>query len=299
MPYLNVDLDYFAHRKTVRLCARLGAWAEMVPLKLWAYVGKHHAEDGLLIGYEPSELFALAGIRIPESCNANSMLIALLDIKIMDAMDGGWVVHEWLDHQGHIAAFAIRGRNNANKRWAKLKGKRHDDATSITKGNAPTLPSYPTSLQTESSTAPLGSSEEQGIQEAKRADESQEPKADSEIPSLSDLLSRPKGKKTTSRSKSDKGTKEPEQKFEHEWIDWEPLGIAWAAWLDMRRKKKVPNTEHAKKLAMLELIKCSEGDPETAVKIIDKSTFRGWAGFFPLKGDDKTAYVAPGHGSFR
>lgn len=61
MPYLNVDLDYFSHRKAVRLIGLIGSQHVAVPIKLWAYVGKHHCEDGSLKGYSVQEIESIIG----------------------------------------------------------------------------------------------------------------------------------------------------------------------------------------------------------------------------------------------
>ena len=61
MPYLNLDLDWFGHRKAVRLVGLLGQGADLYPIKLWAYVGKHHAETGRLEGYSEREIESICG----------------------------------------------------------------------------------------------------------------------------------------------------------------------------------------------------------------------------------------------
>lgn len=129
MPALNLDLEYFGHRKTKRLVARLGAGAELIPLKIWIYTGRFHSEDGLLLGYSDEELVMLAEI----VGNASSILLALVDVGFLLKIENGYEVHQWLQHQGHIAAFKKRGSDAANKRWKKLNTE-SSNATS----NAPT-----------------------------------------------------------------------------------------------------------------------------------------------------------------
>ncbi len=129
MSALNLDLEYFGHRKTRRLVSRLGDGAEVIPLKLWSYTGKYHAEDGLLSGYQDDELAMLCGV----SGNATSIFSALVDVGFLNKTATGYEVHQWNDHQGHIAAFKKRGKEAAIARWSKLK----PDGSNAT-SNAPT-----------------------------------------------------------------------------------------------------------------------------------------------------------------
>lgn len=146
MPCINLDLEYFSHRKILRLCAKLGPWAEIIPIKLWVYTGKFHPESGLLTGYSPEELIAIIGVRTEADRDATSILQALLDCGFLVTAVGGYQVHQWLEYQGHIAAFSIRGKTAAKKRWAKLSEFTQNDTTSIPdamlsddSSNAPTI----------------------------------------------------------------------------------------------------------------------------------------------------------------
>ena len=56
----------------------------------------------------------------------------------------------------------------------------------------------------------------------------------------------------------------------------------WEAWLEVREKKKVPNTQRALKIALNKLHKCSM---KTAVEILEKAVERGWRGIFPSTED--------------
>lgn len=63
--------------------------------------------------------------------------------------------------------------------------------------------------------------------------------------------------------------------------DWVPL-TAWTAWLEVRKKKRAPNTEEALRLAVVELekLRAAGHAPEA---VLNQSTFRGWQGLFELK----------------
>lgn len=63
-----------------------------------------------------------------------------------------------------------------------------------------------------------------------------------------------------------------------EWINPE----LWFAFMEVRKAKKAPNTEYAKKLLVNEIKKLQEfgANPN---EIINQSILRGWTGVFPLK----------------
>lgn len=89
----------------------------------------------------------MIGVRLDSGWDASSILQALLDCGFLVPAVGGYHVHQWLEYQGHIAAFSIRGKTAAKKRWAKLKEFSEKDATSIPDAmldcipsNAPTNP---------------------------------------------------------------------------------------------------------------------------------------------------------------
>lgn len=128
MAYLNVDLDYFTNRKVVRLVGLLGPQHAVTPIRLWAYVGKHHCEDGALKGYSKQEIESILQWKGKRGDLVDALVkVGFLDINTVDGEDT-YQVHDWLEHAGHLAALKIRGKRNAEKRWSKLAEK---DATSI------------------------------------------------------------------------------------------------------------------------------------------------------------------------
>lgn len=150
MAYLNLDLDYFEHPKTRRLIGLLGKGSEVVPLRLWAYVGKYHAVDGKLAGYSAQEIESVLGWW----GESGALLAAMLKVGFVHCLpDGeeGYEVHDWLEHQGHIIAFKEKARSMAQNRWEKAKTDAASNAASITRSNAasnaialPTIPTIPT-----------------------------------------------------------------------------------------------------------------------------------------------------------
>lgn len=119
MASLNIDLDYLHHPKIVRLIGRLGKVAEVLPIKLWIYCGKFHAEDGRLEGYLPREIEA----QIEWKGKPGECVEAMVSVGLLDLLPGGvgYQVHDWLEHAGHIAVYKIRGQIGAAKRHGKVK----------------------------------------------------------------------------------------------------------------------------------------------------------------------------------
>jgi hypothetical protein len=113
MPSINVDLDYFEHPKVIRLVGLLGKGSEVLPLRLWCYTGKYHAEDGKLIGYSAQEIEA----SIKWWGRSGDCTAALVRVALLDETKGGYSVHDWLHHAGHIAAYRRKGKEMAAKRW--------------------------------------------------------------------------------------------------------------------------------------------------------------------------------------
>lgn len=113
---LNVDLDYFSHPKTRRLVGILGKGAEVLPIKLWAYCGKYHAELGQMIGYTCGEIESI----IEWAGTPGEAVAALLKVKYLEQIDGGYAAHDWVEYQGHIHAYKVRGKAAAMKKWSAL-----------------------------------------------------------------------------------------------------------------------------------------------------------------------------------
>jgi hypothetical protein len=117
MPYLNLDLDYFTHPKTMRLIGLLGRAAEVLPIRLWAYCGKHFAEDGRLTDHSPQEIESLTGWWGKEGAAVEAML----KVGFMKKVKNGYQVHDWKDYQGHIGALKERNRKVAINRWKNIR----------------------------------------------------------------------------------------------------------------------------------------------------------------------------------
>lgn len=138
MPYLNIDLDYFNHPKTLLLEGALGGHrATLIPIKLWAHVGKYHSEDGILKGYTAQTIAKAVEF---DSRHAEQLIEHLVNCGFISQQKGGFKVNNWLEHNGHLAMFRERGRIAAQARWGKKKGLENTPAPKQKPANATTPP---------------------------------------------------------------------------------------------------------------------------------------------------------------
>lgn len=140
MPDLNLSVDFFDHPKTRRLVALLGPGSELLPIRLWCYAGKHYFETGEIDGSVP-EIEAFAGWR----GRSGRAVEALVRVGFLEPYDGGYRIHDWLDHAGHISAYKAKASAMAREKWRRVKEKAAEltpeinargNATSITDSNA-------------------------------------------------------------------------------------------------------------------------------------------------------------------
>lgn len=120
MPSLNLDLTYFSHPKTRRLVGLLGKGSEVLPIQLWCYCGMHHAESGRLAGYSTQEIEAICAWW----GKGGEMVAAMLKVGFIETLGGeagGYQVHDWTDHAGHLAVYQERAKA---ARQAQLDKKR-------------------------------------------------------------------------------------------------------------------------------------------------------------------------------
>ena len=132
MPYLNLDLDYFTHPKTMRLTGLLGPQAVCMPIRLWCYVGKYHCATGMLEAYSKQEIESAIGW----TGNSGELVDAMVKISLLEAVPLGYRVHDWKEHAGHLSAFKKRAKTAAKVRWRKY-------ASSTAKSRITTTPILP------------------------------------------------------------------------------------------------------------------------------------------------------------
>ncbi len=122
MPSINLDLDYFEHPKTGRLIGLLGRGSEVVPIRLWVFCGKHYSGTGRLTEVSAQEIeTAVAWWGKP-----GQAVEALLTCGFLERHNGTYVVHDWLEHSGHIAVYRKRAKEAAKARWEKHASRTKD-----------------------------------------------------------------------------------------------------------------------------------------------------------------------------
>jgi len=110
---LNLDLDYFDHPKTKRLVRKLGRNADVLPIRLWCYTGKFFADTGRLTNHPTDEIESIvAWWKEPGECEK-----ALIEAGFGRREGADFIVHDFLDRNGHIKAYKERGKAGAKARW--------------------------------------------------------------------------------------------------------------------------------------------------------------------------------------
>ena len=109
--YIRVRTGFYTNRKTVKLRSKIGADANWIPPRLWAYAAENQP-DGNLSSYKSEEIAELVGC--PKY--ATSILQALKDCGFVDK-DG--MIHDWAEHNGYHERFSIRAKTAAQARWSK------------------------------------------------------------------------------------------------------------------------------------------------------------------------------------
>ncbi len=113
MPDIHLDIEFFNHRKTVRLVGLLGRGSEVLPVRLWCYIAKHHADSGSLTGYSARSVEKVIAWWGKEG----ACVAALEETGFLDRIENGWKIHDWSEHARHLAAFRARGLKGAAARW--------------------------------------------------------------------------------------------------------------------------------------------------------------------------------------
>lgn len=112
MSSLNLNLNYFDHQKAMRIESRLGNGADVLPIRLWAYIGRQNPEHGRV---------AMLEAEIERVCRwwgeKGAMVAAMVEIGFLERDGEFFKVHDWHDHSGHLATFKKRAVKAARKRW--------------------------------------------------------------------------------------------------------------------------------------------------------------------------------------
>ena len=112
MADFRIDVGFFGHIKTKKLRKRLGLEGVFALQMLWAYAAQHEHEHGRVYTNEDIELAV--------DWDGDDLAPVLAEVGYLDAVDGGYIIHEWETHNGYAASAAKRSeaaRTAANKRW--------------------------------------------------------------------------------------------------------------------------------------------------------------------------------------
>ncbi len=110
--YIRVRTGFYTNRKTVKLRSKIGADANWIPPRLWAYAAENQP-DGNLSSYTSEEIAELVGC--PKY--ATSILQALTDCGFIEK---NGMIHDWAEHNGYHERFSIRAKTAASARWSKV-----------------------------------------------------------------------------------------------------------------------------------------------------------------------------------
>jgi hypothetical protein len=112
--FVRVNCNFFSHRKTARLKAKIGEAALWLPVRLWAYAAEHEP-DGNFRDYQPEEIAALVGY----TGDAKAMLKALLEAGFMETSP--LRIHDWAEYNGYHQKYSDRAKKAAAARWRKTE----------------------------------------------------------------------------------------------------------------------------------------------------------------------------------
>lgn len=119
MPSLNLDLNFFDHPKVKRLRASIGPEAEIYLIRIWAYAGRYHPDDGILRDFTALEIERLAEWRGEK----RAMLQAMLKVGFIEKAGKWHKIHDWQEHEGHLIIFKERAKLAAASRWGNRNNK--------------------------------------------------------------------------------------------------------------------------------------------------------------------------------
>ena len=155
--WIKLTASYWKHKKTIRLCAKLGTKAAaMIPPLMWCYAAQNQP-DGNFEGFSAEEFIAL--IEIPpdilslinapsiaqalpgamlQACSKHTTSIAcciiqaLQEVGFLDKMK----IHNWQIHNGFHEISHLKAKKAASIRWSKSNTYKNGDAPSIAPSNA-------------------------------------------------------------------------------------------------------------------------------------------------------------------
>lgn len=117
--YVKIFINFWSHRKTIRLKAILGNDALWIMPRIWSYAAENQP-DGDFSGYSDSEVALLIGYQ----GDASSMLQAMQQAGFMSKERK---LHAWEEHNAYHSTFAKRSQKAAKARWKKERAKKNPE----------------------------------------------------------------------------------------------------------------------------------------------------------------------------
>ena len=111
----RITVGFFFHPKTLRLQSELGDSGILALIRLWEHTATHRW-DGVLMEYTPR----MIGDVVRWAGNPRRLVNVLVDIGFLDKVDGGYLVHDWPDHNPYCTEVERRidqARKAARVRW--------------------------------------------------------------------------------------------------------------------------------------------------------------------------------------
>lgn len=118
---IRLSLDFFDHPKSKKLKKRLGLEGVMALLKLWAWTAGNRP-GGMLTGLD-AEAVELAADWDGEE---GAFVSTLLDLRLLDDVDGTFSIHDWEDHQAYASKSEERSRRGSAGAAGKWKKDREE-----------------------------------------------------------------------------------------------------------------------------------------------------------------------------
>lgn len=112
---IRLSLEFFDHPKTKKLRKRLGIDGVLALLKLWAWTAGNRP-NGVLTGLDVEAVELAADWGGEEG----AFVPVLLELRLLDEVDGVFAVHDWEDHQAYASKSEERSskaRKAAEARW--------------------------------------------------------------------------------------------------------------------------------------------------------------------------------------
>lgn len=103
----------------------------MLLIRLWCHCGEHHCETGALTGYSEQEIEMIA-----EWWGEHGKAVeAMMRVGFLRREDNTYIIKDWLEHSGHLAAFKEWSRAGNKKRWDKHRANKGRDPTGSPSGS--------------------------------------------------------------------------------------------------------------------------------------------------------------------